>query len=391
MVVNPDRVLKTIAAIEAGDIKTVRMMLKAGVPANHFVIGTSATDQRPLAHFAASKGQFEIFETLIAAGAEINALRLCSWRTPISMLESACAARLPSLEIVKKILREGQPGKEHLNQSLMAACHGHVSIVDALLNAGADPNFVDVNSDTPLIVAILSESEDAAIRLVDAGADSTGFIRNKNRAPFWKKSIYEAAKTNRMTRLLELLGDSSEQAKTSEKPKRVSKPKTIADCWKLIEDWLARNASGVTLPSPLDDLDLIASSELLQSSACEQVRQSVGHHDGTGEFAIVDVPFDSSYVLLSVSDALKVRGMLGEIMASEGTISNSTWWSNWWWPLADNGGGDLLVVDCNEGKTAGQVLQFSHETRRTRRFKKSVLDLLQSVAEDLEWRAEADR
>ena len=80
--VNPDRVLKTIAAIEAGDCKTVRMMLKAGVPANHFVAGVYATDQRSLAHYAASNGQFEIFETLIAAGADIDAMEVCSWRPP---------------------------------------------------------------------------------------------------------------------------------------------------------------------------------------------------------------------------------------------------------------------------------------------------------------------
>ncbi len=73
MTVNPDRVLKAIAAIEAGDTKTVRMMLKAGVPANHFVAQTFDGDQRYLAHFAAASGQFEIFELLVAAGADIDA------------------------------------------------------------------------------------------------------------------------------------------------------------------------------------------------------------------------------------------------------------------------------------------------------------------------------
>ncbi len=158
MTVNPDRVLKTIAAIEAGDSKMVRMMLKAGVPANHIVTGMSTTDQRSLAHYAASSGQFEIFETLIAAGANIDALQEYSWRAPESMLECACSARSPSLEIVQKILREGRPSQEHLNQSLLAACYGHPTIVDALLVAGADPNWVDSALDTPLIVAILSES-----------------------------------------------------------------------------------------------------------------------------------------------------------------------------------------------------------------------------------------
>jgi len=94
----------------------------------------------------------------------------------------------------------------------------------------------------------------------------------------------------------------------------------------------------------------------------------------------------SSYVLLSVEAALEVRGLQRDVMESERTTSDSEWWFDAWWPFAHNGGGDLLVVDCSDGKTAGQVLKFSHESRRVSRFKKSVLDLLQSIAVDIEWR-----
>lgn len=386
MVVNPDRVLKTIAAIEAGESKTVRMMLKAGVPANHFVAGMSANDQRSLAHYAASSGQFEIFETLIAAGANIDALQEYSWRAPMSMLECACSARLPSLKIIQKILGEGRPSKDHLNQSLLAACSGHVTIVDALLLAGADPNCVDSEFDTPLIIAILSDSEDVAIRLFEAGADANGSIRNKDRAPFWKKSIQDAARTKVMNRLVALFSTSEEQAKTSEKSKRAHKPKTVEDCWKHIDDWLAKNATNSRLPPPFEFSQPMADHHPLQTPASEQVRLSLRCHDGTGDFAIVDVPEDASYVLLSVEAALEVREMQREVMESERTTSDSEWWFDAWWPFADNGGGDLLVVDCSDGKTSGQVLKFSHENRRVSRFKKSVLDLLQSIAVDIEWR-----
>jgi cell wall assembly regulator SMI1 len=386
MVVNPDRVLKTITAIQAGDSKTVRMMLKAGVPANHFVAGMSATDQCSLAHYAASSGQFEIFETLIAAGANIDALQEYSWRAPMSMLECACSARLPSLEIIHKILSEGHPSKDHLNQSLLAACSGHVTIVEAILLAGADPNCVDSKFDTPLIVAILSDREDVAIRLFEAGADANGSIRNKDRAPFWKKTIQDVARTKTMNRLVALFSTSEVQAKTSEKPKREQKPKTVEDCWKHIDDWLTKNASNVKLPLPFDFSQTTADHHLLQTPASEQVRLSLRCHDGTGDFAIIDVPEDASYVLLSVEAALEARGLQRDVMESERTTLDSEWWFDAWWPFADNGGGDLLVVDFSDGKTAGQVLKFSHESRRVSRFKKSVLDLLQSIAVDIEWR-----
>ena len=126
----------------------------------------------------------------------------------------------------------------------------------------------------------------------------------------------------------------------------------------------------------------------LQTPASEQVRASLSCHDGTGDFAIIDVPNDASYVLLSVEAAEEVRGLQQEVLDSERTISESKWWFDSWWPFADNGGGDFLVVDCSDEKTAGQILKFSHETRRVTRFKKSVLEFLQSIAVDIEWRSD---
>lgn len=383
MTVNPDRVLKTIAAIEAGDAKTVRMMLKAGVPATHFVTGISAADQRNLAHYAAEAGQFEIFESLIAAGADIDAQQEYSWRPPMSMLECACSARLPSLEIIHRILKDGQPSKEHLNQGLMAACYGHLTIVDALLFAGADPNCVAPNFDTPLIVAILSDSEDVAIRLLEAGANAEGSIKNKERGPFWKKSVRDAARIKGMERVLALLSASGTQPPASDKPQHARKPKTVEDCWKRIDEWLTRNAPKISLPSPFDFSLAAPVHDLLQTPASEQVKLSLRCHNGTGDFGIIEMPSNASYTLLSVEAALETRDTFRAVIESEQTSSNPEWWSDFWWPLADNGGGDLLVVDCKDGKTAGQVLKFSHETRRALRFKNSVLDLLQSIVMDL--------
>ncbi len=96
------------------------------------------------------------------------------------------------------------------------------------------------------------------------------------------------------------------------------------------------------------------------------------------------MPEDASYTLLSVSDAAETRRLIGDVIASERVESGNDIWSDSWWPLADNGGGDVLVLDCGEGKAAGQILKFSHETRRATPFKKSVLALMQTIAVNLQ-------
>ncbi len=149
---------------------------------------------------------------------------------------------------------------------------------------------------------------------MEAGADGNGSIRNKDRAPFWKKSILEAARAKSMNRLVALLSASSEKATTGEKPKRARKPKTVEDCWKHIDEWLAKNMTSLTLPPPFDFSKPMADDHPLQTPAAEEIRLSLRCHDGTGDFAIVDVPNDASYGLLSVEAALAVRELQREVM-----------------------------------------------------------------------------
>jgi hypothetical protein len=302
--INPDRVLRAVSATKAGDAKTVRMMLKAGVPANHFVAGLSETDRCSLAHFAAKHGQFEIFEFLVEAGAGIDEPEQVSWRPAISMLECACSANSPSLEIIRKILKEGHPTQTFLDQSLQVAAYGHSAIVEELLAAGANANCSDLNLDTPLIVAVLSDQEDIAIRLVEADADATLVINNKDRAPFWRKTVLDAVIKKGMNRLLSKIKTADGAATTASTTKRVRRPKTIEECWLTIDQWLASNAQNIRFPPPFDWLELKSGLELLQSPAAEQVRSTLSFHDGTGDFSIIVMLDDASYTLLSVNDAL---------------------------------------------------------------------------------------
>ncbi len=92
----------------------------------------------------------------------------------------------------------------------------------------------------------------------------------------------------------------------------------------------------------------------MQAPVAEPIRISLSCHDGTGDFAVVDVAEDASYVLLSIRDAQEIRKLQREVADSESSGSKSDWWSDSWWPFADNGGGDLLVVDCVKGRLRGR-------------------------------------
>ncbi len=172
---------------------------------------------------------------------------------PISMLEIACSAQHSSIEIVRKILKEGHPTKEQLSKSLISASYREADIVDELLTAGADPNFVAKNLDTPLSVAILADQEDVAIRLVEAGAATNQAQRNKD-SDYWKKSLAEVAKLKGMKRLLEKIQGSADgnAATTKSKSPAKRKPKSIEECWAVIDEWMARNAADTQLPPGFD-------------------------------------------------------------------------------------------------------------------------------------------
>lgn len=377
--INPDRVLKTVAAIEAGDLKTVRLMLKAGVPANHFVSGIFQSDRRSLAHIAANCGQTEIFELLLSEGADINAAEESSYCEPKSMLRSACSGRDSSLEIVRIVLSKGQTSAVELNRSLLQAAYHNDGVVKELLSVGADPNYTDADFNTPLIIAILAGNEAIALELLKAGANATLRIKNKE-SDFWKKSILEVAEKEGLKEFLAAI-----ETNGTKVPKTIKteKPKTIEACWQVIDGWLSQNVPGAKLPSGVDFSQSSELHELLKTDGTKQVRDSLACHDGTGDFSLIVMSGDASYHLLSMADSVEAIKMMKEVFESERNLSKSIWWSDSWWPIADNGGGDFLIVECEEGKRVGQVIKFSHETRRTKLYKKSVLAMLQEIAVDL--------
>ena len=164
---------------------------------------------------------------------------------------------------------------------------------------------------------------------------------------------------------------------------KTEKPKTIEACWQVIDGWLSQNVSGAKLPSGFDFSQSNELHELLKKDGTKQVRDSLACHNGTDDFSLIVTSGDASYNLLSIADSVDAIKMMKEVFESERHLAKSIWWSDSWWPIADNGGGDFLIVECEEGNRLGQAIRFSHETRRTKLYKKSVLAMLQEIATDL--------
>ena len=84
------------------------------------------------------------------------------------------AAQFGDLETVSELLARGSDPNvpvEGTTALWWAAQEGHTEVVDALLEAGADVDFVDRNGSTPLKQAVGERHTDIAERLLLRGAD----------------------------------------------------------------------------------------------------------------------------------------------------------------------------------------------------------------------------
>lgn len=184
---SPDRLLAMQQAIEDRNLPKVRLLLKAGVPAEHYYhpsLGWS------FAKLAARTGDLAIFSCLVDAGANIRGV------VGEPMIHEAACSRTASMAIVDKVLAEGGCSQADLDRTLLHASEfGNLEIIDRLLEAGANPRFVDDDGATALMQAVLFRQSAIALRLLAAGADPT------RRVPYeehYKKTIVEVAAINQL-------------------------------------------------------------------------------------------------------------------------------------------------------------------------------------------------
>ena len=154
-----------VAAVQAGDVAAVRMLLDAG----RVEVDASEPDGTTALHWAAHRDDLAIVELLIGAGADVN-LTNDYGVTPLSL---ACTNG--SAQVVARLLDAGADPEMRTagETALMTAVRtGSVDTVEVLISHGADLGATEAASGQTLLMTAAAEMHPSLVRLLLArGAD----------------------------------------------------------------------------------------------------------------------------------------------------------------------------------------------------------------------------
>jgi ankyrin repeat protein len=209
--VNRYNVTPLALAVLRDDVTMVRALVGAGADPN-----TLLGEGEPVLMTAARRGRVDVVEALVEAGADPdlrerfygqNAVMWAAIEDHGDVIR-LLAAHGADLDVRADIL-EGEPlwryGKDRrngingealqnfntnfsqggLSPLMYAARHGALDAIDALIEAGAEPDAYDPEGYTPLLLAIMNAQYDAAAALIDAGADVNLPTAENDQSPLW--------------------------------------------------------------------------------------------------------------------------------------------------------------------------------------------------------------
>ena len=157
-----------IEATRSGDTETVAKLITEG-----FDLNEATGDGMTAVHWAAQAGHVAILESLLDAGAEVNATTRIGNYTPLHLASSQANSAL-----VETLLEGGANVNATTTNSLATALHlaaqtvGGAESVKVLLEHGADPNAREGSAgQTPLMFAAARNRVESVELLLEAGAD----------------------------------------------------------------------------------------------------------------------------------------------------------------------------------------------------------------------------
>jgi len=151
-----------------GDKAAIATLIKQGVD-----VGAAQGDGMTALHWAAEKGDAEMAETLVYAGANVSAVTRIGLYTPLHL-----AAKAASPAVVKVLIKGGADVNAKANPSgatpmHLAALSGSADVINLLADAKANVNARESEwEQTPLIFAASANRASAITALIKRGADT---------------------------------------------------------------------------------------------------------------------------------------------------------------------------------------------------------------------------
>jgi ankyrin repeat protein len=155
-----------VSAAAVGDLAAVKALLKDGADVN-----ATQGDGLTALHWAARRGDAELANTLIVAGANVKVTTRLTGYTPLHLASERGASA-----VVQALVKAGADANAvtltGATPLMFASAAGDVASVKALLDAGAKPNAAETDrGQTPLIYAAANDRADVITLLISRGGD----------------------------------------------------------------------------------------------------------------------------------------------------------------------------------------------------------------------------
>jgi hypothetical protein len=186
---------KLSVAVEDDDLETVRSLIIRHADVN-------AREKRrggitPL-FLAVENGNLAISEIFLRFGARVN-VRNSNRQTPLMMLDDDATAELVNLLVKYRARTDLVDNQGNTALILATDADPDVSVINALLDAGADPDHQNEEGETALMKAANNDNLEAVRALLKAGADVN--MKNNDGETAW-----DIATDPEVTRLIESFG-----------------------------------------------------------------------------------------------------------------------------------------------------------------------------------------
>jgi len=192
-----------------GDREALRALLKQGAD-----VSGAQGDGMSALHYAAERGDVEMTEMLVYAGANVGATTRIGQYTPLHL-----ASQSGSAAVVQALVKSGASVTARTTTTgvtplHLAAATGNADVVRVLLDHGADANAKDADwGQTPLIYAAAQNRPDAIRLLLARGADPRVTTKTID---IQKQSALDRAATERQRKVLEAAVQKGQQPTASQ-------------------------------------------------------------------------------------------------------------------------------------------------------------------------------